>query len=70
MLQGVRKLPQGHAATYELEGDQLRIWRYWQLPEPTRQTHVSRQELAEELEALLLNAVRRQLTADVPVALM
>jgi len=70
ILKGVQKLPQGHAATYALDTDVLRVWRYWQLPEPAPPNNVSPEALTEELESLLLDAVRRQLVADVPVGIL
>ncbi len=70
ILKGVRKLAEGHAMTYDLETDFLRIWRYWQLPEPHAQDNVSAEELTEELETLLEDSVRRQLIADVPVGIL
>jgi asparagine synthase (glutamine-hydrolysing) len=73
MLQGVRKLPPAHALVFDLEGEQLRTWRYWQLPEaPADMDAGVGQEklLLDELEALLEDSVRRQLVADVPVGIL
>lgn len=70
ILKGVRKLPQGHAAIYDLEANDLRIWPYWRLPEPVSARPASAEELTEELDRLLENAVRRQLVADVPVGIL
>jgi asparagine synthase (glutamine-hydrolysing) len=70
ILQGVRKLAQGQAMTYDLETDALRVWYYWRLLEPPSQVDVSADDLTAELEALLEDSVRRQLVADVPVGIM
>jgi asparagine synthase (glutamine-hydrolysing) len=74
MLEGVRKLPAAHALTYELENDSVRVWPYWQLPEPSTNGEVvsprRAEELVDELEALLKDSVRRQLMADVPVGIL
>ena len=71
ILQGVHKLPQSHAATYHLDSDTLRLWRYWHLPEsPSPSPTVSADDLTAELGALLEDAVRRQLIADVPVGIL
>lgn len=70
MLQGIHKLPQGHAMTYDLKQDTLRQWRYWQLPEHRPDPGVSDEDLERELESLLEDSVRRQLIADVPVGVL
>ena len=70
MLKGVRKLLPAHAMTYDPEGDDLRVWRYWQLPEPCRSETASEEALAEELEYLLMDSVRLRLIADVPVGIL
>lgn len=70
MLQEIKKLPQGHAMLYDLARDDLRIWRYWQLPEHHADSNVNDDELVDELESLLEDSVRRQLVADVPVGVL
>jgi len=70
IFKGVRKLSQGHAATYDLVTNTLNVWCYWQLPVPNPKTDVSIGVLKEELEALLEDSVRRQLIADVPVGIL
>ncbi len=72
MLQGVKKLPPAHALVFNLNNGQSRLWRYWQLPEPNAAAHDQADEagLLDELEALLEDAVRRQLVADVPVGVL
>lgn len=70
MLKGVRKLAQGHAMTYDLESNDLRVWQYWRLPEPTGSDAADEDELVEELEDLLMDSVRLRLIADVPVGVL
>ncbi|MFL5538990.1 MAG: asparagine synthase (glutamine-hydrolyzing) [Longimicrobiaceae bacterium] len=70
ILEGAAKLPPAHAATYDLERDALRVWRYWELPPPFAGGRADATALAEELEALLGASVRRQLVADVPVGVL
>lgn len=70
LLQGIQKLPQGHAMTYDLAKDALHVWRYWQLPEHCPDPHVSDEQLVDELEERLEESVRRQLVADVPVGVL
>jgi asparagine synthase (glutamine-hydrolysing) len=70
ILQGFQKLAPAHALEYDLTTGRLRSWRYWSLPEfdPTRVS--STEELIDELEPILENAVRMQLVADVPVGVL
>ena len=70
MLRGIQKLPQGHAMSYDIVKDQLRVWRYWQLPDHRPDPHATDDQLAEELEQLLEDSVRKQLVADVPVGVL
>jgi asparagine synthase (glutamine-hydrolysing) len=70
ILKGVRKLPQGHAATYDLEDDRFRAWRYWALPEPPAVPAADEAALLGRLDTLLEESVRRQLVADVPVGIL
>lgn len=69
ILAGVRKLPPAHAMRLDLASGKLHLWRYWTLP-IAPQASESEELLCEELEALLGNAVRRQLVADVPVGIL
>ncbi len=59
----IRQLPPAHAMVYE--NGTLRTWRYWNLPEP--RDNVSLSNAVDEFRALLGQAVRRQLVADVEV---
>ena len=70
ILAGVRKLPPAHTLTYDLDTDETRLSRYWSLPEGPPPDRADARALAEELESLLLESVRRQLVADVPVGIL
>ena len=71
ILQGMKKLEAGHAACFSLDSGQLELWRYWSLPDLAADAEAADdQELMDELEHLLFQAVQRQLEADVPVALL
>ena len=70
IFKGVRKLPQGCAMTYDLDGDAMKVWPYWTLPPPVNGQPAVEEELLEELERLLLDSVRMRLIADVPVGIM
>ena len=69
MLQGFNKLPPAHALLFDLQVGQVKVWRYWQLPE-LDQGAVDQVALLDELEALLQDAVHRQMVADVPVGVL
>jgi asparagine synthase (glutamine-hydrolysing) len=68
ILKGVTKLPPGHAATFS-PGRGLSVWPYWKLPVKSHDP-VAEGEVEERLERLLLESVREQLTADVPVGIL
>lgn len=73
ILQGYQKLPPAHALSFDLRQGTARVWRYWQLPDLEPQTAlgvVDETALLNELEALLEDAVGRQLVADVPVGVL
>jgi asparagine synthase (glutamine-hydrolysing) len=72
MLQGFNKLPPAHALLFDLPTGKAKIWRYWQLPELEAASlrPVDEAGLLDELEALLEDAVRRQMVADVPVGVL
>jgi asparagine synthase (glutamine-hydrolysing) len=72
ILNGVKKLPPAHALEFDIKSGKLQVWRYWQLPELESSVQCQTDEhiLLDELEALLADAVRRQLVADVPVGIL
>ncbi len=64
----IRKLPPGHLL--EFENGSVRIRQYWDLPEYGTYDPASEEELLEELEKRLAEAVRIRLIADVPLGAM
>jgi len=71
ILTGYNKLPQAHAMRFDLRSGAAKVWRYWQLPElDAAADSADETALLDELEALLADAVRRQLVADVPVGVL
>jgi asparagine synthase (glutamine-hydrolysing) len=64
LLEGVRRLPPAHLAVFE--GGLFRVDRYWQLA-PRVDRSITEGDAAERLNALLEQAVRRQLVSDVPL---
>jgi asparagine synthase (glutamine-hydrolysing) len=73
ILQGYNKLPPAHALEFDLRSGSVQSWRYWELPEldaSAKDGQFDEIALLDELEALLEDAVRRQLEADVPVGVL
>lgn len=65
-FEGVHALPPGHIAI--AEGGKVKVSKYWDWEFPTHPiTAIDEGQLAEALRALLIDAVRLQLRADVPV---
>ncbi len=70
ILQGVKKLPPGHVLEYDVERGTIDVQPYWTVPVPAPDPNVSDEELVEELDTLLEDAVRHQMIADVPVGIL
>jgi asparagine synthase (glutamine-hydrolysing) len=73
ILRGFNKLPPAHALTFDLDTGAATVWPYWRLPEldaAAAAGQVDGAALLDELEALLEDAVGRQLVADVPVGVL
>jgi asparagine synthase (glutamine-hydrolysing) len=69
ILSGYRKLPPAHAMCFNIHDGSLRVWRYWSLPQAPREAK-DENDLLDELEHHLEEAVRRQMVADVPVGIL
>lgn len=73
ILEGINKLPPGHASIYQVGTKTIRVFRYWNLPTPNGYKNPSKHfvdEKLDQLESLLEDSIRRQLLADVPVGLL
>lgn len=73
ILKGYNKLAPGHAMVFRLKDGIIKQWRYWELPvfiETATSVENNELLLLNELEALLEDAVARQLVADVPVGIL
>ena len=71
ILEGVSKLPPAHSMIFKYNTGELKISRYWSLPNYNNQEgKFDSEELLDKLEALLEDSVCRQLVADVPVGVL
>jgi asparagine synthase (glutamine-hydrolysing) len=72
LVAGVRKLLPGCMLRFDVDRGSVRRWRYWDLPrfDPDASRGRSADDLTDELEVLLLGAVRRQMIADVPIGIL
>lgn len=66
-FEGIHCLPPGHRLVVDAQGQQLQRWWDWDFPVTAPFAPVDEDALADELHALLVDAVRLQLRADVPV---
>ena len=64
----IHKLPPGHLL--EFERGQIRVRKYWDLPQYATHSPSSEEECLEELEHRLAEAVRIRLISDVPLGAM
>lgn len=69
LLNNYAKLPAGHVLTFDLTSQDIRTSPYWSLPRYAPNGR-GEAELIEELHGLLLDSVKRQLVADVPVGVL
>ncbi len=69
IFDGYHKLNPAHYLEYDLISGQHQIHQYWELPQ-YQDRHQNEEQLAEELDILLANAVKKQLEADVPVGVL
>ncbi len=67
-FEGVSTLAPGHLMTIDDKGEHLSRYWDWNFPDAGAEPRRDERECAEELHALLVDAVRLQLRADVPVS--
>lgn len=70
LIDGVHKVPPGHLIEYALDAASVETRRYWDKPPARPDPGRSEQDLVDELDRLADAAVREQLQADVPVAVL
>ena len=66
IFNSIRKLPAAHAMVYRVGNGGKSVWKYWEPPPPDGLL-TSEEEMLEELQALLEDAVRLRMTSDVPL---
>lgn len=67
LFKGIKELSPGNMAIYEDGNLTVRSYWDWQFPTQDKYSPATENELAEELHALLIDATRIRLRADVPV---
>jgi asparagine synthase (glutamine-hydrolysing) len=69
IIDKVKKLPQGHHLTFNLNTGESVIEKYWALPSEIN-TSMEEPELLERFDYLIKDSVKKQLQADVPVGIL
>jgi asparagine synthase (glutamine-hydrolysing) len=70
LVKGIKKLEAGNQLVYDIKKDEIKIEKYWSLPNFNPNLSLPDEELADELYRLGKMAVREQLEADVPVGVL
>ncbi len=70
LISGVKKILPGHALIYDIEKNQVRLFKYWDLPNQQNSKGDFDTDLVNELENLLEASVSGQLLSDVPVGIL
>lgn len=70
ILEGVHKLMPAHCLSWSLAAGRATVRRYWDIPAAAADENATVDELTDELQGLLTSAVREQLVADVPLAVL
>ncbi len=70
IIHNINKLPAGNFLEYDIKTRQIKIERYWDLPSPNYDSRFDKNDLVDELQSLLTNAVNQQLVSDVPLGIL
>lgn len=66
LFAGILKLPAAHCGSWS-EGEGLRVWRWWNLPERETTARLNEDEAADELYRLFSASVEERMMSDVPI---
>ncbi|MBI4698790.1 MAG: asparagine synthase (glutamine-hydrolyzing) [Nitrospirae bacterium] len=66
IFKNIRKLPPAHAMVYDLNSGEQEIWSYWDVPH-LKEEHTPEDDLLDQLENLIEDAVRTRMLSDVPL---
>ena len=66
IFKAVKKLLPAHAKIYNIRNEESKVWNYWE-PSPPSEKTFSENELLEELEKTLKDAVHLRMISDVPL---
>lgn len=70
IISGVSKLEPGNYAIFNLINSSLEVKRYWNLPKYCRNDNFTFQKITNDLDELIVNSVKSQLNADVPIGIL
>jgi asparagine synthase (glutamine-hydrolysing) len=70
LFEGVHKLPAAHCGRLNLQTGDLKIRRYWNLPQNRPSAELDGMQLAQKAGELIEDSVRLRLVADVPVGVL
>ena len=72
ILKNYNKLPAAHSLLFDMNSGNLKIWKYWNIPDfnLAAYNNANINTLAAELEKLLEKSIQQQMIADVPVGIL
>lgn len=69
-IEGVKKLPPAHSGRLYLNSMELTLKRYWNLPHIDARENISGDQLADDIESLLIDSVSMRMVSDVPLGIL
>lgn len=70
ILEGFKKLPPAHSMIFDIKSGKIEVFEYWKIPEFIDSKEIPEHRLLDELDLLFEDAVKKQLTSDVPVGVL